>query len=438
MKNKNNEIEYGNDTQEDAANNPFLCALRKLIGHDVLLLSWPIFSKGTHKKWKHLTLAEMSNPTYLAELLEGNIGVAMGAVSGGLCSIDLDDDEWMRRFLEVNPRLNGSLRTRGARGCNIWIRLTDGCRTSCKLTTKDGNQVGEFRANGNQTIIQGMHPDTHEPYSYLVEAPPITMDFSQIVWPAGLRVPTSKIVENRVEKSVIGHSNADTQRHSNPATQVTHVVVGCAKKITALPFIPKQRHESDKLLWNMSGALLKYEREQGRQTTYPEKLAIFKEWWQGGKEHLDPSMDEIAYLSKWIKACENRQFADDETPMGRAWEDAQNAARNGLLPPEATAVCDPPMSPKMQLLVALCFYLQKLNGDKPFFLSCRTAGGLLDIPHSTANYWLELLAHEEWPNRVLKKISTGKIETRKANEYNYLPHIKHNENNSPPPNTGSF
>jgi hypothetical protein len=38
----------------------------------------------------------------------------------------------------------------------------------------------------------------------------------------------------------------------------------------------------------------------------------------------------------------------------------------------------------------------------------------------------------------VKKISTGKIETRIANEYNYLPHTKHNENNSTPPNSGSF
>ena len=85
----------------------------------------PTRSKGGHRKWKDRQLADMNDSTYLAKLEKaGNIGVALGKVSGGLVTIDLDDDKYVDAFLEANPSLTHSLRTRGSRGCNIWLRCS--------------------------------------------------------------------------------------------------------------------------------------------------------------------------------------------------------------------------------------------------------------------------------------------------------------------------
>jgi len=63
----------------------------------------------------------MADPEYLARLAQGNIGVVQGEASGGIGSIDIDDDAGAEEFLKLNPDLRGTLRRRGMRGCNVWF-----------------------------------------------------------------------------------------------------------------------------------------------------------------------------------------------------------------------------------------------------------------------------------------------------------------------------
>lgn len=425
--------------------------LRWLLGNDVLLLAWPRGTKGTKKKWGHLTVAEMADPQHLAALEAGNIGVALGKVSGALCSIDLDTDETLAAFLKVNPSLADSLRTRGARGGNVWVRCKGSYPGTFKIKTDDGEEVGEWRADGVQTIISGTHP-TGCDYAFTVAAPPARMEFECIVWPKGLRPPKARPDEAAEMADLpIVHSNTATQPHSHSATQetqagsggggaivhsntatqstqqlshtatqATQAVVDSRSFFEIERFIPIRRGTSDRLLFSMSGALLTWEKQQDRKATTAEKLAIFKRWWQQAKEQVDPTMDQTAYLAKWLSGCKRRKFADDETAVLAAWR----AAKDQPLPPEADAEYDPPMSAKMKLLVALCSQLQDMRGKAPFFLSSRDAGKLLEVPHTTIFFWLEILAAEDGPYHLLQKVSTGSLATRKANEYRYQPHGK--------------
>jgi len=74
--------------------------LIQLLGEPVLLLGWPIGKKGTQKPWKHLEAATaMKDAAYLRYLEKGNIGVALGDKSGGLISIDWDEDGILDEFL---------------------------------------------------------------------------------------------------------------------------------------------------------------------------------------------------------------------------------------------------------------------------------------------------------------------------------------------------
>jgi response regulator of citrate/malate metabolism len=73
-------------------------------------------------------------------------------------------------------------------------------------------------------------------------------------------------------------------------------------------------------------------------------------------------------------------------------------------------------SEQCRLLVKLCRELQRTAGHSTFFLSCRTAGRLLNVDHSTANRWLYMLEQDE----ILQVVSRGSNAGRKATRYRYL------------------
>ena len=162
-----------------------------------LLLPWPARCKGSRKKWKHLQLSDTEEPSYRAKLAKaGNIGVALGTVSNGLVTIDLDQDGYADAFLAANPLLTSTLRTRGKRGCNIWVRLSGGFPPSQKLKNSSGNEIGEWRADGNQTIIAGTHPEGMA-YQFVVDKAVITIRYQAIIWPKPI-LPPHATESNRV------------------------------------------------------------------------------------------------------------------------------------------------------------------------------------------------------------------------------------------------
>ena len=122
--------------------------LCELLGPAVLL-PWPSGLKGNYRKWKHLQLTDMNEANHLAKLNRArNIGVALGQVSNGLVTIDFDEDSYVDPFLTANPLLKTTLRTRGSRGCNIWVRCSGDYPSAQKLKDASGNEIGEWRADG--------------------------------------------------------------------------------------------------------------------------------------------------------------------------------------------------------------------------------------------------------------------------------------------------
>ncbi|MBE2203012.1 MAG: hypothetical protein IAE94_01550 [Chthoniobacterales bacterium] len=153
-----------------------------------VLLPIPAGEKGPKVAgWQKLTLADMK-PDYLAGLNHGNnIGVLLGAASGGLVTIDCDSDEYLESFLSVNPGLREGLISKASRGGNVWLRIKGTFPKSAKIKLPDGSPWGEFRADGNQTVIYGKHPSGCKyDNNKLV---PACVEFAAINWPAGLRLP---------------------------------------------------------------------------------------------------------------------------------------------------------------------------------------------------------------------------------------------------------
>lgn len=121
-----------------------IARLRRLVDPAVLL-PWPCGSKGDRRKWKHLQLADMNETSHLAKLESaGNIGVALGRISNGLVTIDLDNDNYVTAFLAANPLLGDTLRTRGRRGCNVWLRCSADYPPSQQLKDSSNELIGEW------------------------------------------------------------------------------------------------------------------------------------------------------------------------------------------------------------------------------------------------------------------------------------------------------
>jgi hypothetical protein len=185
---------------------------QELLGHDVVLLPIECGTKRpTIAGWQKVTADKMADPSYLAEFQTGgNIGVLLGKNSNHLCTIDVDSDYDLESFLEMNPLFTNTLQTRGARGGNIWFRMTGKYPKLTPLKRKNGSKFGEFRSDGAQTVIDGIHPDTKKRYELVNKATPITISFESIIWPEDLILPWIKNTHLAVASPHYDDLNSDS------------------------------------------------------------------------------------------------------------------------------------------------------------------------------------------------------------------------------------
>jgi hypothetical protein len=182
---------------------------------EAVLIPIPSGEKGPRMTgWQKMTLADMTDD-YLEKLEGQNIGVLLGSASKGLVTIDADSDEFLAGFLEVNPCASESLISRGARGGNVWVRFGGSFPKSGKIKNADGSPWGEFRADGMQTVICGQHP-SGKTYSNNQRAP-LTMEFADIKWPSGLRLPWEAVATGVVPPEPCASSMADFSNLSQRA-----------------------------------------------------------------------------------------------------------------------------------------------------------------------------------------------------------------------------
>jgi phage/plasmid-associated DNA primase len=183
---------------------PIVPHLVGLLGEDVVLLRCNEKEKGPRwRKWQESGPELMRHEGYLRALNKAkNIAVLLGSVSGGLCTIDIDDDEAIEPFLELNPELAKTLRSRGKRGCNLWVRIDGDFPGSAAIKRKDGSDWGEWRSERSCTMIHGIHPEGVH-YERSPEVPPISIAFDEIVWPEDLVLPWMEASNEEADKAVV-------------------------------------------------------------------------------------------------------------------------------------------------------------------------------------------------------------------------------------------
>jgi hypothetical protein len=340
-----------------------------------LLLPWPAGCKGTRKKWKHLQLSDMSTPGHLAELESaGNIGVALGKVSNGLITIDFDDEEYLELFLRANPQVRNTLRTTAQRGCNIWLRCTADYPRPCKLRNRSGDDIGEWRADGNQTIITGTHP-SGVPYRFLVENPAIAVDCNEIVWPDVIPPPNateSKRVRRVIEKEVV---SVGVSVSGGPLQIQASFGVDVIAQVA-----PTDYHQNNTSLFKLARLVKSYENAMGRPATELERQFVFDRWCLVARRFWRPELTRDDYYAEFLEACSYARMGLDENPI----EVAVSRAKAAPLPQVQGFIDE-----RIRLLVAICREIQQTASS--FFLPTRKLGEILGAHWTQVARWLRAL-----------------------------------------------
>lgn len=391
--------------------------LRELLGNDVVLLYCKPRTKKPAGRWGKLTVADMT-PAYLEKLERGNIGVALGAKSGNLVALDVDDDGLIEPFLTANRFLKDTLQTHGARGRVFWLRMTaEYPAKTVPLKTQSGGDAGEWRAGTNsQSIIHGIHPDTGQPYQMVNKAKPVQVDFASIIWPVEIS-NAPKLNSQGPASNTEGQSNRDTETHKSPMSLClsgVSVASGspslCTKVQTVQHAVelslPSKNHQNHERLFTLARAVKSLEIQKGTFT--PAQLReVFSEWFKRATDFLKPGQTRDDYMIEFMNA-----YASAKMPLGEgAITDAWKLAQEKPLPPEAVEMFE---DCKMRLTVALCRELQIIAGAKPFFMSARMLQGLLHLDsHNIAAKWLRSLC----VLKILTEIEKGS--GFKASRYRY-------------------
>ena len=361
--------------------------LMKLLGNKTVFINWPKGVKGGKLPWKHLTLAHMT-PDYLAKLQHGNIGVVLGDPSDGLCVIDCDDEGFATAFAAANPTLV-TLVTHGSRGRAYWLKFKGDCpRRSCKLKI-GGADVGEFRSNGNQSIVWGDHPTTGRPYQWLTVQPAATVDYDSIVWPDGL-IKTPSSTKKRTEGELtITHESLKITNVVNVPSSICSLSVYTAAAVNfttvkeAVNFsLPIHDRQNNDKVFLLARSMLTVQRHLGRSLTKKELIHAIRLWCDLTQElgFLRETRDH--YVAKFFFAWKHVK-----KEVGRSLDlhKLLRVVDDNPLPPEAELF----ETTTARRLVGLCYYLQLLAGEEPFFLSCRKAAAVLGVESfTTTAEWL--------------------------------------------------
>jgi len=437
---------------------PAIAILQQLLGPCVLL-KWPLKKKWSRRLWRHLTLAHMT-PEYLARLTRCNVGVSLGRASDGLCAIDLDRDDLIRLFLAANGWATHTTITRGARGCQVWVRILGTYPATTNLRF-EGGHCGEWRATGSQSIVPpSIHPDTGGPYTFIQQVPVAQVAYDAIRYPGGMIGPfpvSAVITSGGAEDNNTGYLSTpegDTGtaegKHPpapNPATELCSpnpslkpVDETCSPKPSPEGVAEKRRQEAspepvaetcspipsgtpaggrgqpdyDLLVRPHFATEAGHNHDRLFRLAKAVRLAIadgyavdprsaFALWWKESHKFTRKGLNADTYLHEFQEAL----ACAKEDRLSRAWRESATVQAPGA---------EILMDDQMRRLAALCYCLRDDKGE--LFLSCRAAGRLLGITHDNAIRWISALVGRIPP--ILAVVKLGSMSSGEATSFRYV------------------
>ena len=381
-----------------------------------VFLRWPLGTKGTKKRWKHLSQADMTSD-YLQSLDGGNVGVVFGRKSADLnghvlAGIDIDRADVVEAFMAANPRLRDGWLSRGRPDrLLVIVRLKGEYPKSCELFDGDKQPVGEWRVDGCQSIIPpSLHPDTNKPYELISAGVPMLICYSEINWPVGvflansITLPVSSNNDPKIQLLSITEY-PDSVTHNRISKAYPETVSEKRNMDLVAPFIVPARGQSNRLLLALARRLKQLLLQEETWDT----RAVFLAWWLASAANIDPVTTPDELFARFKYALEH---SNGGTDLASLWHEAAD-----MVAPGAEQLLDD----RLRHLAGLCYLLHQMNlakGRDTFFLSCRVVAGLFDVLPMDAWRWLHCLR----TLGLLELVQKGtKIQANgKSSEYRYI------------------
>ena len=350
----------------------------------------------------------MQSPRLLHQLNYSNIGVLLGKVSGGLCTIDIDSDELVPEFLRANPLMKQTLQSKGQRGQNFWVKIK-GEYPSTKKIKRNDVEMGEWRADGSQTVIHGTHP-SGQPYRILQQSPPIEIVFEEIQWPKGWSIkktpktqqPTLLTVEAAVCPAQAAPV-ATTDQAKRPKPKRPNMIKIGSVEQAIQETLPTQAHKNNDAIFKFTRALKNLERITGKRLDQKECDKAFDQWCEQNP-YLDANKIATEYKEKFMIGRVKARLPLYEDPRAYAAEQAKD---------EVDGSKDP-----LTLLDRFLFHLQSTTYPEALFISCADLATYLgQMTHTSWHKKIPLLEYKE----VIKTLKTGAFR-KGASEYVYIDH----------------
>ena len=179
----------------------------KLLGAKTVLIPIKTGEKRPSiKSWKNLNLELTQEENFQEKLKRSlNVAVLQGQISSGLCSIDLDKDEFCEDFLRNNPSMHQTLITKGERGANFWFYALGDVPKVKKF------DWGEIRGEGGYTVLYGIHPSGKK-YTVINMNSPVVINLEDIVLPQNNETINFSISESISYNYVINSLNTPTEK----------------------------------------------------------------------------------------------------------------------------------------------------------------------------------------------------------------------------------
>ncbi|HEU5125103.1 MAG TPA: hypothetical protein VFW05_13695 [Verrucomicrobiae bacterium] len=187
--------------------------------------------------------------------------------------------------------------------------------------------------------------------------------------------------------------NGDIEKLSNGDSDVTEVtedvppLAASVKTLQEAVQLSLKHGLTKDCLFKFSRAIKAFEITHDRRLPPPELQAAFAQWWNAAKPSLPPD----AEFDEWRFDFEDT-FAKTHAPLGA--NSLEEAIRRANANPESPHI-ERYASPKIKRLVCVCYHLQLLQGNSPFFLGVRDAAKIGDATGLTqASAWLAGLVRD--------------------------------------------